>query len=219
MAYRVVVERLLVTLADAEGSETQQKHSLRRGSPALVSNEDSITWPPWPWPPWDEDGDDDEDDGSGEPINKTIGAHELAKKVVKFERKLAQASLDLCVSKSLISKRLANWLQRYFISRSNRNLQSCSSVQYHGKHSSNPFPHLFFNVHSSHLSAKGDYDVPGLSSIPIQHSQRNFFRSDRGLPCHSCRSSSFPILGHEHRGMAGAAFSPGAFNWRQERGF
>ena len=148
------MERLLVTLADAEDAETQRKSSLQRDSPVLVSNEDSNTWPPWPWPPWDDDDDgDEEDDGGDKPINKTLRAHDLAKKVVKFERKLAQASLDLCVFKFLISKRLANWLlQRHFISGSNRNVQSCSSVQSHGHHSSDPFPHIFLNFHTSRLS-------------------------------------------------------------------
>jgi endothelin-converting enzyme len=119
------VERLLVTLADAEDNASQQE--IREDFPVLVSNEDSVTWPPWPWPPWDGD-DDDEDDGGGKHVNKTLRAHELAKKIVKFERKLAQASLDLCAFNLLISKHLANWhFQRHF-SGSNRNVQSSSSV-------------------------------------------------------------------------------------------
>ena len=48
-------------------------------------------WPPWPWPPW---GDDD-NDKKREPLNKTEHAKRLAKKVVKFEQKIANASLDL----------------------------------------------------------------------------------------------------------------------------
>jgi len=48
-------------------------------------------WPPWPWPPW---GDDD-NDGKKAPLNKTEHAKRLAKKVVKFEQKIANASLDL----------------------------------------------------------------------------------------------------------------------------
>jgi endothelin-converting enzyme len=108
----VVVERLLVTLADAEDNSAQRKPLLRKDSPVLVSNEDSSTWPPSPWPPWegDDDGDDDEDDGGGKPENRTLGAHKLAKKIVEFERKLAQASLDLCAFNFLISKHLANRL-------------------------------------------------------------------------------------------------------------
>ncbi len=50
-------------------------------------------WPPWPWPPWGEEGDGDKD----EPVNQTERAHKLAKKVVKFESKIAKASLDLDV--------------------------------------------------------------------------------------------------------------------------
>ena len=107
-----------MTLADAEDNVTQQKRLLRRDSPVLVSNEDSDTWPPRPWPPWegDDDGDEGEDDGG-------LGAHELAEKIVKFERKLAQASLDLCAFHLLIPRHLANWhLQRHFASRSNCNV-------------------------------------------------------------------------------------------------
>ena len=121
----MVVERLLLTLADAEDSETQRE--FRRDSPTLVNNEDSSTWPPSPWPPWDEnDGDDDEDDGSGKPINKTLRVHNLAKNVVKFERKLAQASLDLYIFNFSTPTYGAHWYpQRHFVSRSNCNVQSC----------------------------------------------------------------------------------------------
>jgi endothelin-converting enzyme len=47
-------------------------------------------WPPWPWPPW---GDDD--DGKTPKPDKPETAHELAKKVLKFEGQIANASLDL----------------------------------------------------------------------------------------------------------------------------
>ncbi len=36
------------------------------------------------------------------PINRTLEAHDLAEGVVAFERKLAQASLDLYVSVSYV---------------------------------------------------------------------------------------------------------------------
>ena len=84
-----------MTLADAEDNATQRERLLLRDSPVLVSNEDSYFWPPRPYPPWEGDGDEDEDDGGGEHVNRTLRAHKLAKKIVKFERKLAQASLDL----------------------------------------------------------------------------------------------------------------------------
>ena len=51
--------------------------------------EDEFSWPPWPWPPW---GDDD--DGNS-PENRTERAQRLAKEVIKFERRIANASLDL----------------------------------------------------------------------------------------------------------------------------
>ena len=48
-------------------------------------------WPPWPWPPW---GDDDDDKDKPGP-NKTERARILAGKVVRFETRIADASLDL----------------------------------------------------------------------------------------------------------------------------
>ncbi|KDR81470.1 hypothetical protein GALMADRAFT_152331 [Galerina marginata CBS 339.88] len=84
--YRSVLERLLVTLAEEES-----RHS---PSPVLTDNSDAVVWPPWPWPPW---GGDDDDDKGDKPINRTLEARKLAKKVVKFESKLAKASLDLDV--------------------------------------------------------------------------------------------------------------------------
>lgn len=89
--YQAVVERLLLTIAEEEDLRLQ-------GSSAIVVNEDSTVWPPWPWPPWDgDDGDDDDHDGDKDktPADRTRRTHKLAKKVVKFERKLAKASLDL----------------------------------------------------------------------------------------------------------------------------
>ena len=140
-----------MTLADAEDNASQQE--IREDPPVLVSNKDSDTWPPWPWPPWDGDDDDDDDDedGGGKRVNKTLRAHELAKKIVKFERKLAQASLDLYAFYLLISKPLVNChFQRPF-ARSNRNVQSCSSVQSHRKRPSDSFPYIFLCAHTSRL--------------------------------------------------------------------
>lgn len=86
--YKEVVERLLVALSEEQEAEKQ-----RTSSPDFITQEPT-TWPPWPWPPWG--GDDDGDDGGdGDRDNRTMDAHKLAKKVVKFERKLAKASLDL----------------------------------------------------------------------------------------------------------------------------
>jgi endothelin-converting enzyme len=81
--YASVLERLLITHYEAE-----------KGNPsrALVINEDpENTWPPIPWPPWGDD-DDGHDDG---PKDRPKNATTLAEEVVKFERRLAQASLDL----------------------------------------------------------------------------------------------------------------------------
>ncbi|KAG5645919.1 hypothetical protein DXG03_005066 [Asterophora parasitica] len=85
--YQNVVERLLLTLSDDDDV-------LKKDVPVLLSNEESQVWPPWPWPPWGED-DQDKDGGDKKPVNHTLRAHQLAKKVVKLEKKLAKASLDL----------------------------------------------------------------------------------------------------------------------------
>jgi endothelin-converting enzyme len=69
-------------------------YEAKEGNPsrALVINEDrENTWPPFPWPPWGDDDDGDDDGPKDRPKNAT----KLAEEVVKFERKLAQASLDL----------------------------------------------------------------------------------------------------------------------------
>ncbi|CAA7267908.1 unnamed protein product [Cyclocybe aegerita] len=87
--YKRVVERLLIVLADEDEAESRKRTI---SAPEFVDNEDPNVWPPWPWPPWGGDGDDDK---PTTPINRTEEAKKLAKKVVKFERKLAKASLDL----------------------------------------------------------------------------------------------------------------------------
>ncbi|KAJ7090282.1 hypothetical protein B0H15DRAFT_948792 [Mycena belliarum] len=79
--YQSVVERLLFTLAEEE--EKLQKLP----PPTLVDS--TKLWPSWPWPPW---GDDDDDD-KPKP-NRSEAAHNMAKQVVQFESKLANASLD-----------------------------------------------------------------------------------------------------------------------------
>ena len=82
--YTSVLERLLIIHYEAEKGKTSR---------ALVINEDpENTWPPIPWPPW---GDDDDDGHDDDPKDRPKNATTLAEEVVKFERKLAQASLDL----------------------------------------------------------------------------------------------------------------------------
>ena len=54
-----------------------------------VHEERLKVWPPWPWPPW---GDDDDGDKPEDPKDR---AHRLAKGIIKFEKEIAKASLDL----------------------------------------------------------------------------------------------------------------------------
>ncbi|TFK42726.1 hypothetical protein BDQ12DRAFT_676709 [Crucibulum laeve] len=89
-AYKNVVERLLLLFIDDD-----EEYAALARSTVLTDNKEATIWPPWPWPPWG--GDDGDDDGGDNKkhLNKSERAHKLAKKVVKFERQLAQASLDL----------------------------------------------------------------------------------------------------------------------------
>jgi len=87
-AYTQVVERMLVALAEETEKDPKQR---RFTSSTFVNNADAKFWPPWPWPPWG----DEKDPEKEKPKNKTLGASKLAKAVVEFEAKLANASLDL----------------------------------------------------------------------------------------------------------------------------
>lgn len=90
------MERLLVVLA--EEAEKEAKKARLGISSALIDRSDPKVWPPWPWPPWGDDNDPGKDKDKEKPkINKTLEAQKLAKAVVEFEAKLANASLDLCV--------------------------------------------------------------------------------------------------------------------------
>lgn len=92
---------MLVAVADEDEKLLSQDIELR--SDGLTVNEERLrAWPPWPFPPWDpEDPDDPDHPGDGphrphKPVNRTKEAQKLAVKVVDFEKKLANASLDLC---------------------------------------------------------------------------------------------------------------------------
>lgn len=88
--YRNVLERLLLALDDEEDKVVEVKAEVE-GTSGLTAHEERLrVWPPWPWPPW---GDDDDD----KPENRTERAHKLAKAVIEFEKKIADASLDLDV--------------------------------------------------------------------------------------------------------------------------
>ncbi|KAH7107511.1 zincin [Auriculariales sp. MPI-PUGE-AT-0066] len=72
--YEDTLEQLLYALDD--GSSKKQEVLQRKAH----------FWPPWPWPPWNDD-----DDGAD---NRTTRAKRLAKAVVTFETRLANASAD-----------------------------------------------------------------------------------------------------------------------------
>jgi endothelin-converting enzyme len=80
--YTDVVKRLLVALGGDEKSLVPEQSEA-----SFVTQDEDNTWPPWPWPPWG--GDDDDKD------SKPVNFDKLAKSVVAFETKLANASLDL----------------------------------------------------------------------------------------------------------------------------
>ena len=89
--YRQVLERLLLATDEDEDELQSEKVQDEEASVLTVHEERLRVWPPWPWPPWG--GDDDSD--KKPKLNKTERAHELSKKIVKFEKKIANASLDL----------------------------------------------------------------------------------------------------------------------------
>jgi hypothetical protein len=139
--YANVLERLLVIHYEAEKKEP---------SHALINNEDSVNrWPPRPWPPWDDDdGEDDDDDGRKDrPKNST----KLAEEVVKFEWKLARASLDLLghFEKSIIQ--ILTVAQRHLIPGSSIHLQQSPYIQHHRDHNPSQFPQLFCNIYATQL--------------------------------------------------------------------
>ncbi|KAF8894469.1 hypothetical protein BD779DRAFT_1467099 [Infundibulicybe gibba] len=94
--YQDVVERLLSILSEDQNDPDVISPDINQSEGVqlpLASDKDAPVWPPWPWPPWDGDGNDD--GGEKKPPGRSRGAHKLAKEVLKFERKLADASLDL----------------------------------------------------------------------------------------------------------------------------
>jgi endothelin-converting enzyme len=84
--YQDVVERLLSSLAEKNDTDLPEEKTR-----ILIQQDGENVWPPWPWPPW---GDDD---GKTPKPDKPESHHELAKKVLKFETQIANASLDLYV--------------------------------------------------------------------------------------------------------------------------
>ncbi|KAI3608021.1 endothelin-converting enzyme 1 [Moniliophthora roreri] len=87
--YQDVLEKLLLAVTDDE-EDYEAKRISGSSKPVVVQTDN--TWPPWPWPPW---GDDDDDNGGKKPGNKPKRARKLAKKILKFETLIANASLDL----------------------------------------------------------------------------------------------------------------------------
>ena len=121
--YTDVLERLLMV-----HYETEEEQSLR-SSQVLVNNEDSVnSWPPWPWPPW---GDDDDGNGGGDRPGGPKNATQLAEEVVKFERKLAQASLDLSGNFEKDPIQMLMVAQRHLIPGSSIHLQQGPHFQHH----------------------------------------------------------------------------------------
>lgn len=99
--YRKVLERLLITLHEEEDAETSAIQGPT--TPALAVHEERLrVWPPWPWPPWDGDG-GDKDDEDKKPVNRTEEAQKLAVDIITFEKKIANASLDLYAFHDCIS--------------------------------------------------------------------------------------------------------------------
>ena len=123
--YKDVVERLLLAITEEEEKDVSQS------SPVLVDNDDDTVWPPWPWPPWGDDDDDDGHKGDDKGGNRSHEIKVLAKKVVAFERKLAQASLDLWVDHFPVLLFVHAIFQRHLVPGPHRNLQPCFNFKSH----------------------------------------------------------------------------------------
>lgn len=92
--YKDTLAHMLLALDD--DADFAPASSSSTGALVEENGEKEKVWPPWPWPPWDGD-DDDKDHGGheGRRANRTEYAYELAGDVVKFEKQIAKASLDL----------------------------------------------------------------------------------------------------------------------------
>ena len=97
------MERLLIALADEEEKLLSEAEALQPSTVTLYEERLRV-WPPWPWPPWDGEDPEDPDDpdgprrgpgGPNRPKNPKKWAKKLAKDIVKFEKRIAAASLDL----------------------------------------------------------------------------------------------------------------------------
>jgi len=86
--YQEVIEKLLTIIYEAEEEEEEESLSTfsRFFKKPVFRVLEETTWPPWPWPPWG---------GDDEPRTPSERATQHAKKIIEFERFLAQVSLDL----------------------------------------------------------------------------------------------------------------------------
>lgn len=88
--YTDVIVQLLYDL-DNEDEEFIMREEIGK----LIQQDTSENvWPPWPWPPWDGDDDDDKLPKPKPGPRKPDTPDVQAKKVVEFEKKIADASLD-----------------------------------------------------------------------------------------------------------------------------
>jgi endothelin-converting enzyme len=97
--YAKVLTRLLTTFQEEELLSSEWVLVNQDGEKAqerlmanVVEKEETVkVWPPWPWPPWDGDNGDNGKKHMTDPAK-------LAEEIVAFERKLANATLDLSVA-------------------------------------------------------------------------------------------------------------------------
>ena len=85
----------MVDERDDDNSDDGSSPEVKSKPPSALVEQGEDSWPPWPWPPWGGDDDGDDDGGHKRPVNQTKRAQKLAKGVLKFESRIARASLDL----------------------------------------------------------------------------------------------------------------------------
>ncbi|KAG6820570.1 hypothetical protein H0H93_015090 [Arthromyces matolae] len=141
--YRGAVRRLLLTLSE----NIEDGDAERPVKSPLVLNQESNDWPPWPWPPWD--GGEGDNDGDKNPTNRSEHARKLARKVVKFERSLAHASLDLDV---LLQDPIATY-NPLLLSNLTEALPQIDFPAYFAAHTPRNFPSIVVQTYPSYASS------------------------------------------------------------------
>lgn len=102
--YEDVIYQILTSLDEKRHRDVELQQEPQVSFSTKKDESKESAWPPFPWPPWDgEDGGNGDGHGGDGHSSPAEHAKKLAKKIVKFETLIANASLDLCVKSYLFS--------------------------------------------------------------------------------------------------------------------